>query len=234
VNNKDNKKDFSSAMGDLKGLLDKEGINIGRPVSDKDTIPTLTADLLDNEIINQFEEQLRSSNQNGINNNNEEYSEDITPVDSFQDNPQDTIDLPVLDGTITVSDEKAPSDIDDYISDIDDDDFDVLEFADSVEQLEETVESITQPEDLLRFEEQTQTHHETPAESSKPDSHSPTITPEAVHTSFSEITESIHYEQLKEKLHKQLSFQIELSIAELKSRLLDNLAAELEAVFKSK
>ncbi len=221
-------------MGDLKGLLDKEGINIGRPVSDKDTIPTLTADLLDNEIINQFEEQLRSSNQNGINNNNEEYSEDITPVDSFQDNPQDTIDLPVLDGTITVSDEKAPSDIDDYISDIDDDDFDVLEFADSVEQLEETVESITQPEDLLRFEEQTQTHHETPAESSKPDSHSPTITPEAVHTSFSEITESIHYEQLKEKLHKQLSFQIELSIAELKSRLLDNLAAELEAVFKSK
>ena len=221
-------------MGDLKGLLDKEGINIGRPVSDKDTIPTLTADLLDNEIINQFEEQLRSSNQNGINNNNEEYSEDITPVDSFQDNPQDTIDLPVLDGTITVSDEKAPSDIDDYISDIDDDDFDVLEFADSVEQLEETVESITQPEDLLRFEEQTQTHHETPAESSKPDSHSPTITPEAVHTSFSEITESIHYEQLKEKLHKQLSFQIELSIAELKSRLLDNLATELEAVFKSK
>ncbi len=219
-------------MGDLKGLLDKEGISIGRPVSSKNNIPTLTADLLDNEIINQFEEQLRSSNQN--NTNNEEYSEDITPVDSLQDNPQDTIDLPVLDGTITVSDEKAPSDIDDYISDIDDDDFDALEFADSVEQLEETVESITQPEDLLRFEEKTQTHHETPVKSSELDSHSPTIAPEAAHTSFSEITESIHYEQLKEKLHKQLSFQIELSIAELKSRLLDNLAAELEAAFKPK
>ena len=230
--NKDNKKDFTSAMGDLKGLLDKEGISIGRPVSDKDTIPTLTADLLDNEIINQFEEQLRSSNQN--NTNNKDYSEDLTPIDSLQDNPQDTIDLPVLDGTITVSDEKAPSDIDDYISDIDDDDFDVLEFADSVEQLEETVESITQPEDLLRFEEQTQSHHETPEISSEADNHSPSIAPETAHTSFSEITETIHYEQLKEKLHKQLSFQIELSIAQLKTQLLDNLAAELEAAFKPK
>ncbi len=219
-------------MGDLKGLLDKEGISIGRTGSDKDTIPTLRADLLDDEIINQFEEQLRSSNQN--NTNNDKYSEDITPVEGFQNNPQDNIDLPVLDGTITVSDEKTPSDIDDYISDINDDDFDILEFADSVEQLEETVESITQPEDLLRFEEQTQTHHEAAAVPSKPDNHSSTIAPETPHTSFSEITESIHYEQLKEKLHKQLSFQIELSIAELKSRLLDNLAAELEAAFKPK
>ena len=194
--NKDNKKDFSSAMGDLKGLLDKEGINIGRPVSDKDTIPTLTADLLDNEIISQFEEQLKSSRQNDT--DHEQYSADITPVDGFQDNPQDPVDLPVLDGTITVSDEEVPSDIDDYISNIDNDDFDVLEFADSV------------------------------------DNHSPTITPDAAHSSFSEITENIHYEQLKEKLHKQLSFQIERSIAELKSRLLDNLAAELDAAFKAK
>ncbi len=218
-------------MGDLKGLLDKEGISIGHPVSDKDTIPTLTADLLDNEIINQFEEQLRSSNQK--NTNNKESSEDISPVENFQDSSQDTIDLPVLDGTITVSDEKAPSDIDDYISDIDDDDFDVLEFADSVEQLEETVESITEPEDLLRFEEQAQTHHETPAVSGKSGSNSPT-TSETEPTRFSEITETIHYEQLKEKLHKQLSFQIELSIAQLKTQLLDNLAAELDAAFKAK
>ncbi len=230
--NKDNKKIFLPPWATWKAFWTKEGISIGRPVSNKDTIPTLTADLLDNEIINQFEEQLRSSNQNTA--NNEEYSEDITPVDSFQDNPQDSIDLPVLDGTITVSDEKAPSDIDDYISDIDDDEFDVLKFADSVEQLEETVESITQPEDLLRFEEQTQAHHEIPVESSEPDSNSPTIIPEAAHTSFSEITKSIYYEQLKEKLHKQLSFQIELSIAGLKSQLLDNLAAELDAAFKPK
>ncbi len=236
-------------MGDLKGLLDKEGIDIGRPLLKNESIPTLTADLLNNELISHFEEQQKN------------HSDPLkSEPDSLPEDPQDNFDLPVLDGTISVTDEPLSADIDDYIADMDDDDFDVMEFADSVEELEEKVQSITQPEDLLKFEELAQNTSSPksdvpPAESVKihstitetfseiiSESHSKTsnahlsqaITEVASNAppSFNDLTTTIHFEQLKEKLHKQLSFQIEISIAELKSKLLSHLEAELNAAFK--
>ncbi len=223
-------------MDDLKGLLDKEGISIGRSDPRNSSIPTLTSDLLDNELIKRFEEQQQSTQQQSTQQKYDEINEN--PVDNNHadeikalKNSQDNIELPVLDESISVTDENTSPDIDDYIADIDDGEFDVLEFAESVEQLEKTVQSITEPEDLQRFEERIQ--NIPPHESLSEQNPSPIpVDSDELHTSFAEITQSIHLEQLKEKLHKQLSFQIELSIAELKSRLLDDLATELDAVFK--
>ncbi len=221
-------------MGDLKGLLDKEGIDIGRPLSKIESIPTLTADLPNNELISHFEEQLK----------NQPQDPDPDPVNTQSsiepEDTQDNIDLPVLDGTISVVDESVSPDIDDYIADMDDDDFDVMEFAGSVEDLEQKVQSITQPEDLLKYEEQAQPPLTPQSDVSQtisetapaPLSQTTTVEASNCHPSFNDLTDTIHFEQLKEKLHKQLSFQIELSIAEFKSKLLNHLEAELDAAFK--
>ena len=138
-------------MGDLKGLLDKEGINISHSNSTDENIngqtdeipynnepPTLTDDI-DIDLINQFEQHQHEKQTHGLDTSAE------------NDSP---IDLPVLDGTITVIDQKpGSSELDDYISDIEDDTFDVMEFASSVEELEEKVGSITEPHHLQAFQE---------------------------------------------------------------------------------
>ncbi|MCP3849297.1 MAG: hypothetical protein GY694_03515 [Gammaproteobacteria bacterium] len=91
MNNESDSKNnnFSSAMGDLKGLLDKEGI---------------------------------------------------------------TSKLPTLNGTITVTDEDADeSELDEYISDFEDDSIELSDFAGTVKELEQKVESITDSEELKKF-----------------------------------------------------------------------------------
>ncbi|NOQ78681.1 MAG: hypothetical protein GQ546_04705 [Gammaproteobacteria bacterium] len=103
MNNKDNK--FSSAMGDLKGLLNQEGINLN---SDIDAT-TVSGSVIDDDSTSTF--------------------------------------LPTLDGTITVVDEKDLS-----AMDIDDEQFDLMDFTHSKKELEEQVASITREVDHAQIE----------------------------------------------------------------------------------
>lgn len=109
---KDKSNTFSSAMGDLKGLLDKEGIDINSEIASDS-----------------------ASNTN----------DELSPTH-----------LPTLDGTIIVTDEKESGsiDIDDYISDIDDDQFDTMDFIHSKKELEEKVAAITEPEHIDQYTQQ--------------------------------------------------------------------------------
>jgi len=122
-------------MGDLKGLLDQEGIDLTSEKSpennfditpDTDTIPGSDIDIPD-------------------------ISNELPPTES-----------PVLDGTITIVDAKeSDSDsvvLNDYISDFEDDNIELVDFADTVKELEEKVESITEPEHLHLFEQSESTN----------------------------------------------------------------------------
>lgn len=138
----DNKKNmhFSSAMGDLKGLLDKEGINLNSEIN-PDAIPTSPAHTLDNL-------------SNTINPETPPLSEDIDIPLVSNEVPQPK--LPTLNGTITIIDENESNQnqyLDDYISDFDNDGSELADFAVSIQELEEKVESITDPEHLHLFEQ---------------------------------------------------------------------------------
>lgn len=185
-------------MDDLKGLLDKEGIDINTQKDDvieSSEIPTLSPDNIDsnditeainNDLINDFEQSLKQKPANSS-----------KPSDDTE-----AIDLPILDGTITIIDEQAldSSDLDDYIADMDDDEFDVMDFASSVEELEEKVEAIKEPEHLQKFME-TQ-------------------------------SENVTLQQIKTKLQKSLTSEIDQAIEELKSKLLASLNREIDQIFK--
>ncbi|MCW8932978.1 MAG: hypothetical protein OQL19_22395 [Gammaproteobacteria bacterium] len=164
-NENDNKKGnkFSSAMGDLKGLLDKEGINLKSDTQEA----TTELPVIDNEI--------------------------------------SETELPVLTDSITKTENKKnqpdTTDLDDYISDFEDDSIELMDFADSVEELEEKVESITDLEQLHNFEQ---------SESS-----------------------NVQLNHLKQTLHKKLSLQIETSIDELKTKLLNSMESEINDLFKN-
>lgn len=198
MDKKDKSKSFTSAMDDLKGLLDKEGIDINTQKEDAieaSEIPTLSPDNIDtnditeainNDLINDFEQSLKQK-----------------PADiSKPDDDAEAIDLPVLDGTITVIDEQPQksTDLDDYIADMDDDEFDVMDFASSVEELGEKVEAIKEPEHLQEFME-TQ-------------------------------SENVTLQQIKTKLQKSLALEIDQAIEELKNKLLDSLNREIDQIFK--
>lgn len=147
-------------MGDLKGLLNKEGIDF-----DSDITPESDPDSI--------------------------MDENFTP-------PQ----LPTLDGTITVEDHNDSSTIDlaEYIADIEDEQFDILDFTNTAKELEEKVESITEPEHLYQFEQQE--------------------------------AENIQIEKIKINLMNKLSKQIELSVDELKIKLLKSIKNEIDEFFK--
>ncbi len=92
-------------MGDLKGLLNQEGINLN---SDIDS---------------------------------------TTVSDSVIDDDSTSTFLPTLDGTITVVDEKDLN-----AMDIDDEQFDLMDFTHSKKELEEQVASITREVDNAQIE----------------------------------------------------------------------------------
>lgn len=101
-------------MGDLKGLLDEEGIDI-------------------------------NSDSNPVYDSNSKNNEFSSPTH-----------LPTLDGTITTVDEKVTEamDIDDYISDIEDEQFDTVDFVHSEKELEEKPAVTTEHEHYYQFEQQ--------------------------------------------------------------------------------
>jgi len=185
-------------MDDLRGLLNKEGIDINTPTDNSGEdpdIPTLSpnnievsdiTDAVNNDLIGDFEQKMKQRISG-----NPEPEDDTNPTD-----------LPILDGTITVSDENSTesSDLDDYISDMEDDDFDVIDFASSVEELEEKVGAITEPEHLQEFVEQ----------------HS----------------ENNSIQDLKSKLQKHLALEIENAMDELKNKLQASLNQEIDKLFK--
>ena len=198
MDKKDKNKTFTSAMDDLKGLLDKEGINISSPKdnsNDSSESPILSPDNIEvsditeavnNNLINDFEQSLKLKSSNPPEPEDEESA----------------VDLPILDGTITVTDEKTneSNNLDNYISDMDDDDFDVMEFASSVEELEEKVSAIQEPEHLQDFLEKD--------------------------------SEYVAMQKLKTRLQEKLALEIESSIDQLKNKLLASLNQEIERLFK--
>lgn len=258
VNNEDNNKKankFTSAMGDLKGLLDKEGINLNsaeqlikntinsanKSDSDNKIIPTLNmSDIEIPDVLEQKENIPRVNKEvlsgdlpvlTGTITVIDEKESDFVPVeapspidnyssfDSSSASKSSAIDdsltvddslsvddsLPVDDAIlnknpITANISKA-LDLDDYISDFDDDQFQMDDFADSVKELEEKVVAITEPEHLHRFEE---------TESGK-----------------------VQLKNLKNQLHKKLTLQIETKIEEFKSSLLNSLELEINELFKN-
>lgn len=122
-------------MGDLKGLLDKEGIDFS-----SETSPEKSPE------------------------NNSKISSNTDTIPAIDiDTPEiSPTELPILNGTITIVDSKesAPDsvDLDDYLSDIEDDNIELADFADTVKELEEKVESITEPEHLHLFEQSESTN----------------------------------------------------------------------------
>ncbi len=151
----DNKKSnkFSSAMGDLKGLLDKEGINLSFE-SDSEATPDNPLHTVDSpsDILNiqipSLSEEIKKDNVSST------LEIDIPLISNEVPQPK----LPTLNGTITVvdeidSDSMPKSDLDDYISDFDEDKNELLGFANTIEELEEKVEAITDPEHLQLFEQ---------------------------------------------------------------------------------
>lgn len=116
-------------MGDLKGLLDKEGIKINPPLnavtessnSEQPDCPTL----------------------------------DVCPgSDDFSKN-ESIPELPVLEGTISVIDEINSDSVEqgDDISGMDDDNFEMLDFANPAQASEKQIESITESEDLQHLQQ---------------------------------------------------------------------------------
>jgi hypothetical protein len=231
VDNKENKAktgNFNSAMGDLKGLLDKEGINIKSRKSsiEHQLDPKDRTGHIINDLITDYNDSKRKTqathvdfeNQQQADNNPEHYT-DIPTTGHELDNTQpgkkeqETESLPTLTQKVSSfssseKDKHEPVDLDTYISDIEDDDLDILDFADSLEELEHTVESITDSEELHKFELSAPKHH-------KPKQH-----------------KKDQYEQRKEKLRQQLSLQIESSIDELKVKLLTAMNSEIDLFFK--
>jgi hypothetical protein len=146
VNKKDNK--FTSAMGALKGLLDKEGINLTRnnnasleefkSVMSNASITSQDMPEIDLPVLT---ESISINTLNGETVNEEiNYSE-----------------IPKIDETNTI-DAQSPVSLDEYISDIEDDDEELQEFASSFEELEEKVESITDPGHLHQFKHNFELH----------------------------------------------------------------------------
>ncbi len=217
--NKDDK--FTSAMDDLKGLLDKEGIKLnGETNTAEDIIPTLNTIKIDIP---------------DVQNPSAEDTNELATDNDFSDNDSTTGDLPVLDGTITVVDENADDtdsiDLDDYISDIEDDNFELTDFADSFAELEEKVEAITDPEHLHNFElgEEGESHQ--PVESPQPvDSHQQEESHQSKHSPQQSIS-SEQLENLKNALQQQLSQQIDTAVNELKTQLTDSMHREINQLF---
>ncbi len=209
---------FTSAMGDLKGLLDKEGINVK---SQEKLVKKAIADSEDNSDIDISDEIIPTlkivepDNADLHDRSNQEVDipyihNDISPVN-----------LPTLSGTITVVDESEPgfvpiddspstplvvessntADLDDYISDFDDDQLEMDGFADSFKELEEKVASITEPGHLHKFKQSG--------------------------------SNNAHLEQLKSQLQEKLAQKIEIRIDELKSDLLDSIESEINELFKN-
>ena len=122
-------------MGDLKGLLDKEGIDFSSE---------------------------KSPEKSPENNSNISSNTDTIPPINIDIPEISPTELPILNGTITIVDSKesAPDSVylDDYISDIEDDNIELADFADTVKELEEKVESITEPEHLHSFEQSESTN----------------------------------------------------------------------------
>lgn len=204
-NNKDKANKFTSAMGDLKGLLDKEGIKVNSPQDSNPESPETPAldtsdidiqditDTIGNELITNFEQNLRNQQLDGFGQDEK--------ISSVNDDSAST-KLPTLDGTISIVDEKVAtsSDLDSYISDMEDDQFDVLEFGSSIEDLEQKVESITEPEHLEEFVQREGNNEP--------------------------------YKMLKKNLQAKLAQQIETSLDELKVKLIASMNSEINKLFK--
>lgn len=226
-NDYNDKKDdkFTSAMDDLKGLLDKEGIKLNADSSlDKgvkeDMIPTLNTVKIDISDIQ--DSAAEDSNILGTEN-------------LYLDNDSTPTGLPVLDGTITVIDDNESDsediDLDEYISDFEDDNFELTDFASSFEELEEKVESITAPEHIHKFEQDgTQSHQ--PIESHQlAESHQPIESHQPTDDNIAQQTISHgQLEMLKTELQNTLSLQIETAVNELKEKLTTAMHQEISQI----
>ncbi len=181
-------------MGDLKGLLNKEGIELNshpsRETINTDDVPVLHSYTTNKQTITEPTDFAAANNKE-------------TGTAVIIDHP-DSSDLPVLDGTITIVDQpdNEVMDIDEYIADIEDDHFDILDLSHSKQELEEKIGSITEPEHLQQFEQQQQT------------------------------TTNYQIEKLRQQLTIKLSQQIDKSIEQLKTQLLASMNDEIDQFFK--
>ncbi len=133
-------------MGDLKGILDKEGINLSRNKSTRNELTQKESTSLE-RIISELDETST-------------YAQDrheielpvLTESISINTMQEEAVysELANIDTTGT-TDSQHPVSLDDYISDIEDDEEALQEFASSFEELEEKVESITDPDHLHQF-----------------------------------------------------------------------------------
>lgn len=222
-------------MGDLKGLLDKEGIDINPEnrhspsesnLNQSQSETTATTDNhLANALISDFErlqKESRSQSLETLIHHRETQADSIESNDSHDsasDNssnsedegiskhatyePHDTYEPVKLSTSYDahfIADKDDSSELDAYISDIEDDSFDIMDFASSAQELEEKVGSITAPEHLYDFEEKE--------------------------------SKNVHLHRLKTELQRKLNQQINQSIDELKEKLLKMIQFEIDSLFK--
>ena len=194
-------------MGDLKGLLDKEGIKVN-PENSSDTKSPPTPDILNIDISIPADKLVQETN--------------IPLIDN-----ENVPDLPVLNGTISIVDEivdeNAPDsdsdELDDYLADFEEDNIELDTLSYTVKELEEKVESITEPEHILSFE-QSENERQLIDMSLQPDK---SLQP----------NNSLQLEKLKISLQTKLAIRIETQIENIKIQLLDSMKSEIEELFKN-
>ncbi len=245
MNDEDNNKGsrFTSAMGDLKGLLDKEGINLksaeqlikqsiddSENTADEEIIPTLKT--VDKDNSDQFEYPIQQAD---IPYNNDA----ISPIN-----------LPVLNGTITVVDENEtdPVPIGESLSDFDSltlqgdrdtspakdflladgslpaDGSSPADGSNSVD-LDNYISDFDDDDDQFDMDGFADSVKELEQKVAS-------ITePEHLHKFEQSESKNIQMNQLKAQLKKQMTKQIETKINELKTSLLDSVKSEINELF---
>jgi len=138
VNSNNSKKqhnDFSSAMGNLKGLLNQEGIQINASKREPTKVTSPTLDAYHIPVLKPAKKHTTKSTQDIFQHKNS--TELLATI-----NNQTTI--PLTEEAI------KESALNDYLSDFDDD-FDLMGLSETPEQLEEKLQAITSIEDIDNF-----------------------------------------------------------------------------------
>ncbi len=141
-NGKKQHNDFSSAMGDLKGLLNQEGIQIN--ASNREPTKVVASPTLDAYHIPVLKPAKKDTTKS---------AQDILSSQAIFQHKNSTEILATINNqtTIPVTEEALKeSALNDYLSDFDDD-FDLMGLSETPEQLEEKLQAITSIEDIDNF-----------------------------------------------------------------------------------
>jgi hypothetical protein len=220
---------FSFAMDSLKGILDQEGI-VKTDNRDNSTtfIPTLTV----NEILTDDVADLRTTS------TEEDTLVKAEQVYEEQINDENVAHPPILDGTISVIDDTdiVSMELDAYIADLEDDEFDIIDLSKTPIELEEKLATITQPGQIKDLELSDASNQEAATKMLKTSTVSGSGSADMIVTDpgIKPIQESTQAMITKENIQQQLTIHIEKSIEQFKTQLISSLNDELEHLFNKK